>query len=332
MSHEATIWAIKQTGKGLSPGAKLVLWHLADRHNPDFGCFPKQDRLAADCEMSRSTVNEHLSTLEAKGLIRRERRTDPRTRRQMPTRYVFAFEAEFGDEPPVGGGVSGGGASGAGGRADRHRAVRGSDSASADHAQQQENGTKKAVEKPCPESGHGSETVSEIAEEPCPEIGESRVRLSGHVEPVREPLRDCVGGASAAHIPKGFEDFWKAHPRPRDRDKSIKLFADAVEAGVDPKRITKAAERYADENAGNKAMYVAYSSNWLEARRWEDYPNDPAVHADEVGIAKAATFWASKIKSGRYVPPSAVSASLASCMLTNGLVTIDQMRRAGLNP
>lgn len=71
MSHEAIIWAIKQTGKGLNPSAKLVLWHLADRHNPDHGCFPKQARLAADCEMSRSTINEHLNALEAKGLIRR---------------------------------------------------------------------------------------------------------------------------------------------------------------------------------------------------------------------------------------------------------------------
>ncbi len=38
MSHRATNWAIQQ--RGLPPAAKLVLWHLCDRHNPDFGCFP----------------------------------------------------------------------------------------------------------------------------------------------------------------------------------------------------------------------------------------------------------------------------------------------------
>lgn len=313
MSHEATIWAIKQTGKGLTPGAKLVLWHLADRHNPDFGCFPKQDRLAVDCEMSRSTVNEHLSTLEAKGLIRRERRVDARTKRQMPTRYVFAFEVAFGDVPPSGGNVS-----------------NGSRKAANPQSEPPSTATEKVQKKPCPKSGHGSESVSEIAVEPCPEISESRVRLSGHVEPVREPIR-CVGDASAAHTPNGFEEFWKAHPRPRDRDKSSRLFANAVKAGIDPKRIVKAAERYANENAGNKAMYVAYSCNWLEARRWEDYPDDPQVKAGETGSAKAAIFWANQIKSGRYVPPSAVSASLASCMLSNGLVTVDQMRKAGLS-
>jgi len=65
MSHEATNWAIKQ--RGLKPTTKIVLWHLCDRFNPDYGCFPSQDRLAEDCEISRSTLNEHLGQLEAAG-------------------------------------------------------------------------------------------------------------------------------------------------------------------------------------------------------------------------------------------------------------------------
>ena len=58
MSHKATLWAIEQ--RGLKPTTKIVLWHLCDRFNPDFGCFPSQARLAADCEISRSTLNDHL--------------------------------------------------------------------------------------------------------------------------------------------------------------------------------------------------------------------------------------------------------------------------------
>ena len=42
MSHEATTWAIRQ--RGLKPTTKIVLWHLCDRFNPDFGCFPSQNR------------------------------------------------------------------------------------------------------------------------------------------------------------------------------------------------------------------------------------------------------------------------------------------------
>ena len=50
MSHAATNWAILQ--RGLKPATKIVLWHLCDRHNPDFGCFTTQVRLAEDAEMS----------------------------------------------------------------------------------------------------------------------------------------------------------------------------------------------------------------------------------------------------------------------------------------
>ena len=44
MSHAATNWAIQQ--RGLKPTTKIVLWHLCDRFNPDFGCFPSQEQLA----------------------------------------------------------------------------------------------------------------------------------------------------------------------------------------------------------------------------------------------------------------------------------------------
>ncbi len=97
MSHKATNWAIQQ--RGLSPVTKLVLWHLSDRHNPDFGCFPSQDQLAADVEISRASLNVHLEKLQAAGLIRRERRVDEATHRQKSTRYILGFEDDFHAEP-----------------------------------------------------------------------------------------------------------------------------------------------------------------------------------------------------------------------------------------
>lgn len=98
MSHAATNWAIRQ--KGLKPAAKIVLWHLADRHNADTGqCNPKQERLAQDCEMSRSTLNLHLNELERLGLIRRIVTIDGATKRQRPTAYVLVgFECEAASE------------------------------------------------------------------------------------------------------------------------------------------------------------------------------------------------------------------------------------------
>lgn len=93
MSHRATNWAIQQ--RGLAPATKLVLWHLCDRHNPDYGCFPSQDQLAADAEISRASLNVHLNKLEQAGLIRRERRHSEGAHRRQSTRYFLAFEPEF---------------------------------------------------------------------------------------------------------------------------------------------------------------------------------------------------------------------------------------------
>lgn len=97
MSHKATNWAFQQ--RGLKPATWRVLVMLADRHNPDNGCFPSQQQLACDAEMSVSSLNDHLAKLEEMGLIRRVRRINPETRKQMSTRYILGFEPDFPQEP-----------------------------------------------------------------------------------------------------------------------------------------------------------------------------------------------------------------------------------------
>jgi hypothetical protein len=97
MSHKATVWAIQQ--RGLKPATKIVLWFLCDRHNPDFGCFPTQARLAEDAEMSISALNDHLAKLEDLRLIHRVRVHDPRTHKRQATRYILGFEDGFPQEP-----------------------------------------------------------------------------------------------------------------------------------------------------------------------------------------------------------------------------------------
>ena len=52
MSHKATVWALDQ--RSIKGTTKIVLWHLCDRYNPEHGCFPSQDLLAYDCQVSRS--------------------------------------------------------------------------------------------------------------------------------------------------------------------------------------------------------------------------------------------------------------------------------------
>lgn len=93
MSHKATNWAVEQ--RGLKPIAKVLLWHLADCHNPVLGCFPTQEYLAERCEISRASVNRYLVELEEAGLIARTQRVNEQTKRQLPTRYILAFEDGF---------------------------------------------------------------------------------------------------------------------------------------------------------------------------------------------------------------------------------------------
>jgi len=97
MSHEGTAWAIKQ--RGLKPATKQVLWQLCDRFHPDHGCFPSQETLAHDCEMSRRSINNHLEVLEARGLIRRVVRKNSKNQRHQSTNYLLAFQFE-GDQIP----------------------------------------------------------------------------------------------------------------------------------------------------------------------------------------------------------------------------------------
>ena len=160
MSHMATNWAIRQ--RGLKPAAKLVLWHLCDRYNPDYGCFPDQVTLAHDCEMSRSSLNNQLEVLEATGLIVRERRLDKRTRKQESTRYRFPFEDDF-PCPNIG------------------------------------HGCDRETVEPSPKSGHGPEPEPESkkARKPSPKKRESRVQNLDS-NPVREPVIEPVINGSVS--------------------------------------------------------------------------------------------------------------------------------------
>lgn len=158
MSHQATKWALRQ--RGLKPAAKIVLFYLCDHHNDDLGCFPSQETLAAECEMSRSTLNLQLTKLEELGLIRRHAGVDDRTKRQRPTRYILGFEGDFRVR-----------------KSDESRVLKSDNAVS-------ENETR---------------AVSEKQGEPCPKNDESRV-LKSDTNPVREPLREPTTAREAQSV------------------------------------------------------------------------------------------------------------------------------------
>ena len=97
MSFEAVNWAWKQ--KSLKPFQKLILVALADRHNPDHGCFPSINTIIEDTGISRSSVLRTLGQLQDIGLIRKEAAFRD-NKSQTSNRYIFAFEGVSESDPP----------------------------------------------------------------------------------------------------------------------------------------------------------------------------------------------------------------------------------------
>lgn len=72
MSIKALNWAWEQ--HTASSGQKLVLLALADHANDDGHCWPGMGRIAEKCGMSARQVSNHVSALEACGLLEKTRR------------------------------------------------------------------------------------------------------------------------------------------------------------------------------------------------------------------------------------------------------------------
>lgn len=88
MAYDTLTWALAQ--RRLKPGTKLVLMHLANCRNHETGqCNPSQKTLSKLCEMTVSSINNHLRILVERGLIRRVRQFDERTGAARSTRYFF---------------------------------------------------------------------------------------------------------------------------------------------------------------------------------------------------------------------------------------------------
>lgn len=275
MSHEATTWAIKV--RGLAPAAKLVLWHLADRYHPDNGCFPRQTTLAADCELSKSSLNSQLEILEKNGLIRRERRIDPVTKQQIPTRYRLACEAGF---RPVSGAVV--------------------EAVSEDSA-----AVVRCNNTPAEGDENGKSRVQNLDSapaEPSPENGQSRVQLFGlgyNAEPVIEPVRmrecadadgqggtpaDPVTSQSEANDDPTLEAFRNGYPRAAyEPQAKLRATWDALPVSSQRAALDGLAGFLAGAQAGGR-KFLPKGVEYLTERLW----NAAEARAATVRLARKA--------------------------------------------
>ncbi|MDO5758364.1 MAG: helix-turn-helix domain-containing protein [Rhodobacterales bacterium] len=349
MSHEATNWAIKQ--RGLKPTTKIVLWHLCDRFNPDFGCFPSQERLAHDCEISRATLNRHLDGLETRKLIRRIRVIDPRTGQQRPTRYILGFEPGF---KPCGPGQ-----------------IEGDSTNPFDAGE---------AETPCPDLRHGpltekshinrglsSETdmnpclilehgsVSQIGANPCLKNDDSRVSNCDTNlvrEPLREPVKEeedtqardsdfdrffaellkALGFAANATLPAWWQG-WPARTNVRrwrdeiglSEDRIIEVATQTRNDHPKPPDGPKALDRFMERAAQRDAQAAIENASGRKAKRQRKCDVGPPPSPDEL-----AEFYAAKVNSDEYLPNGMISTAMCSLMLARGLVTAERLRLRGV--
>jgi hypothetical protein len=335
MSHAATNWAIQQ--RGLKPTTKIVLWHLCDRFNPDFGCFPSQEQLAEDCEISRSTLNEHLALLEASGLIRRVQRLNPGNKRQMPTRYILAFEPGF----------------------TQNQGAPCPETGHGDNVQDDltfaipENAAETASspvdsQPPCPETGRGA--VSDFASKPCPENAPSRVRNpdSNLVrEPVSKPVKEEEGAGARDGLDEeffgsllsalGFDPngplpgWWQGWP-PREHVRRWQ-----TDLGLSEAEILEAAEASRHEHPeppdGPKALdrvMQRAAQRKADAASLKRRKAKTATAQEPRPITDLPVFYAEMVNSDRYLPVSAISNSMRDAMLARGLVTAERLRERGI--
>jgi hypothetical protein len=321
MSHKATVWAIQQ--RGLKPATKIVLWFLCDRHNPDFGCFPTQARLADDAEMSISALNTHLAKLEELRLIHRVRTHDPRTYKRQATRYILGFEKEFPQEPTpeTGDGFIG--------------------------TEEEQNA------EPTPESGHGA--ISGFPAKPSPDFAQSHLR-NPETNLVREPLSKPVkeeedaqardsdfdrffaellnalglkanaalpawwqGSPARSHVRRWIDDLGLAE------DRILEVAAETRSDHPDPPDGPKALDRAMERAAQRDAQAAAAEAKPQKTKRARKVDLTPRPSADDL-----AAFYAELVNSDRYLPVSTISNTTRDAMLARGLVTPERLRMRGV--
>jgi hypothetical protein len=315
MSHKATVWAIQQ--RGLKPATKIVLWFLCDRHNPDFGCFPTQARLADDAEMSISALNEHLAKLEKLRLIHRVRVHDPRTHKRQATRYILGFEDGFPQKPTpeIGHGLCG--------TEEEHHP------------------------EPTPETG--DRAISGFSAKPSPDFAQSHLR-NPETNLVREPLskpvkeeedaaaRDsdfdqffadllgALGFAADASLPA----WWQGLPAQLhvrrwiddlrlSEDRIIETATETRRDHPNPPDGPKALDRFMERAAQRDALAAADASGG-KAKRQRKRDVGPPPSEDQL-----AAFYAAKVNSDEYLPASMISNAMCSLMLARGLVTRERL-------
>lgn len=194
--------------------------------------------------------------------------------------------------------------------------------------------------------------MSDFDPDPCPEKGQSRVR-NPDTNLVREPLskpvkaeedaqaRDsdfdrffaellsALGFVANASLPAWWQG-WPAREHVRrwiddlglSTDRIIEVASESRRDHPNPPDGPKALDRFMERAAQRDAQAPASSVN---AKRSRKAKGKPPPSPDEL-----AAFYAAKVNSDEYLPPSMISTAMCEAMLARRLVTADRLRQRGV--
>lgn len=155
-----------------------------------------------------------------------------------------------------------------------------------------------------------------------------------------QPPAEAGGGVGVYDDQDRFGEFWEAYPQPVEETAARRAWARATrgESAEVVTGIIAAARAYSQDDRVKRG-FAKLPANWLLDRCWEE-PARPAPSPSAAGatpargpadLAALAGLWAPKIAAGQFVPPSAISVPLARHMRQAGMVSDDQLRRAGVS-
>ncbi|AYF00434.1 hypothetical protein PY32053_00759 [Paracoccus yeei] len=131
-----------------------------------------------------------------------------------------------------------------------------------------------------------------------------------------------------------FDRFWEAFPDPVERDAARKAFDGVLEAGeIGPEDLIEVATAYARSRHVERG-YGMKPANWLARGSWRDeWEASKAAKAaapPTVDMDAVAQRWVEPVKAGRTYAASSIKPAVARHMLSLGLVTETELRRAGV--
>jgi hypothetical protein len=125
-----------------------------------------------------------------------------------------------------------------------------------------------------------------------------------------------------------FEDFQNAHPRPKDPEKTRRLFDKVVLSGTTAADLIKAANIFREQQKGQTHRFITGSDKWLDSRGYEDALRSTVSvrSSDEQFSSKVTQNYADAFRKGHGNLARNCTPALVKQLVESGQITSEQCR------